>query len=187
MNWASDTAFLMPTSLSNAYPSSIVFQSLIFMGTLDGNNQVSLMAHMGQSTRAWLHSSCLDSATFVSRRDGKFVLQFLSFQSNQSNLSSPIFHGLMSWATRDSFVPCSKVVFNSNSSKAECSDYHSFMYLAPRRIGSHGLSFPLCERQTWEVNYTDSASLSPVSLSNSCHDFKSLDPRKDSLSDCLLI
>lgn len=177
----------MPTSLSNAYPSSIVFQSLIFMGTSAGNNQVSLMAHMGQSTRAWLPSSCLDSAAFVSRRDGKFVLQFLSFQSNQSNLFAPIFHGLVSRVTRDSFVPCLEAVFNSNSSKAECSNYHSFMSLVLRRIGSHGLFFPLCERQTWEVNYTASTSLSPFSLSNSCHDFKSLDPRKDSLSDCLLI
>lgn len=121
------------------------------MGTSAGNNQVSLMAHMGQSTRAWLHSSCLDSTAFVSRRDGKFVLQFLSFQSNQSNLSAPIFHGLVSQGTRDSFVPCLEAIFNSNSSKAECSDDHSFMFLAPRHIGSHGLSFPLCERQTWEV------------------------------------
>lgn len=145
------------------------------------------MAHMGQSIRAWLLSSCLDSAAFVSRKDGKFVLQFLSFQSNQSHLSALIFHSLVSQAMRDSFIPCLKVLFNSNSSKAECSDYHSFMYLAPRCIGSPGLSFPLCERQTWEIYYTVSPSLSPFSLSNSCHDFRSLDPRKDSLSDCLFI
>lgn len=103
MNGASDTAFLMPTSLSNAYPPSTVFQSRIFMGTSAGNNQVSLTGHISQSTRGWLSSSCLDSAAFVSRRDGRFVLQFLSFQSNQSPLSAPIFYSLVSQATRDSF------------------------------------------------------------------------------------
>lgn len=154
MTQASNTAFLLPTSLSNACPPSIVFQSLAFMGTSADNNQVSLMAHMSQSTKVWLLSSYLDSVAFVSRMEGHFILQFLSFQSNQPHLSVFILHSFMRQAVRDSFIPCLKV-FNSSSSKAECSNFYSFMYLAtiksPRCIVSHGLSFPLYEGQTFEV------------------------------------